>query len=184
MKPAGWKPYATTCDTTYRAVHDSGSRPLSAVTTAVIHCTESDEGAHAARGVAAYFATQASGGSTQLVVDDLECYRCLPNDVVPWGAPPLNKCGFHIEIVGRVEWTGKQWAAHMESIRRAAFKFHQNVPKIPKVWLTVADLRAGKRRGYTSHANISRAFGQSDHTDPGLHFPYAAFMDEVKRLGK
>ena len=38
------------------------------------------------------------------------------------------------------------------------------------------------RRGLTGHAEVSRAFGQSDHWDPGDGFPVEAFVDRVRVL--
>jgi hypothetical protein len=46
---------------------------------------------------------------------------------------------------------------------------------VPKVRLSAADLVAGKH-GVCGHVDVSRAFHQSDHSDPGPNFPWDEFM--------
>jgi hypothetical protein len=83
--PAG-QPLAATFLRRFTAVHTSGTRPLSAITHIVLHSTEGDTAAAAA----SWFANAASGGSSQLIVDDRECYRTPDNSRIPWGAPGTN----------------------------------------------------------------------------------------------
>jgi hypothetical protein len=45
---------------------------------------------------------------------------------------------------------------------------------------TATDLRAHSP-GVTTHAEISKAFRESVHYDPGPHFPIAEFMEAVSR---
>src|SRR3972149_4306473 len=84
-----------------RAVHDSGPRKASSIRLVVLH---SAEGTTAA-GVASFFAGSAQA-STQLAVDDRECWRMLPDLVIPWGAPGANSDGLHVEICGFAKWGG------------------------------------------------------------------------------
>jgi hypothetical protein len=49
---------------------------------------------------------------------------------------------------------------------------------VPAVRLKPADLKAG-RRGICGHVDVSRAFGQSSHWDPGV-FPWRRFMRRVR----
>ena len=91
------QPINAACDRTYyKAVHHGGTRALSDILWIVLH----DEESPTAKSAAAYFQTQASGGSAHLCVDDNECYRCLANEDIPWGAPGANTNGFHIEQAG------------------------------------------------------------------------------------
>lgn len=53
--------------------------------------------------------------------------------------------------------------------------------KIPLVWLTPADVRAGKR-GVCDHHTISLAFRETDHTDPGPSFPRHKVLDRAKQI--
>lgn len=54
---------------------------------------------------------------------------------------------------------------------------------LPAEFLSPADLRAGKR-GVTTHRNVSLAFGQSSHTDPGPNFPVDWYMARVREAMK
>lgn len=165
------------CLTKYKAVHTSGARTADQIRYLIIHCTEGDT----AEGAASWFANQASGGSANLVVDDDMCFRTVDDLEIPWAAPPRNSDGFHIEIAGYSSWSKARWLLHLPRIRRAAFKAAQRCKKfhIPLRWCHPQDLELG-RRGITSHNNVSLVWKQSDHTDPGPHFPYTLFMQLVK----
>ncbi len=164
------------CSTKYRAAHDSGRRrfPIRYI---VLHSTEGAT----AESAAAWFQNPHSQGSTNLVVDDVACFKCVPDNIVPWGAPPLNEEGFHIEIAGHARWSLAQWMAHHDSITRAAYKasLRMKAHNIPFRFCTPADLKA-KRHGITTHMNISAAFHQTDHQDPGHGFPMDLFMEYIR----
>src|SRR5215475_7804067 len=100
------------------AYHSSGTRQLSKVIWIVLH----DEEAPTAEGAARYFQSKSSGGSAHLCVDDEECYRCLANEVIPWGAPGANTEGFHVEQAGFAKWSAVIWRKHHRTIQRAAYK--------------------------------------------------------------
>lgn len=171
----------------FPAYHNSGLRPISAVWWVVIH----DEEAPNAKGSAAYFQSPDSGGSAHLCVDDAECYRCLPNTAIPWGAASAfgaNTHGFHVEIAGFASWTAAQWETHLSELKRAAYKtaYHCKLFKIPRQFVTAAQLPA--KHGITTHAEVSAASRRLDpgnahrytHSDPGVGFPRAHFMQLVK----
>jgi hypothetical protein len=162
-----------------RAKHDSGPRRASSVRHVVIHSTEGGTAAS----VAAFFATTARA-STQLVVDDRECYRMVPDLVIPWGAPGVNSSGLHIEHCGFARWSREQWIAHMPTLERSAAKAARWcwIFKIPRRWLSVAELRAG-RAGFCTHVDATRAFpGSSGHWDPGPGFPKDVYLALVRRF--
>ena len=165
-------PVDALCDTTYTAAHNSGVRKPEDIRLVVLHSTEGGT----AESVARYFTTPQSGGSAHLVVDDLDCYRCLRNIDIPWGAPGANTAGFHIEQCGYARWTKAEWLEHDLTLRRAAYKaaLHANHFGIPLQWLSAAGLKRGLR-GVTTHADCSQAFG-GDHTDPGPFWPRRYFM--------
>lgn len=160
-----------------RARNDSGPRRASWVRHIVIHSTEGGT----AQSVAAFFATTARA-STQLVIDDLECYRCVPDLVIPWGAPGVNRTGLHIEHCGFARWDSAEWMRHRATLERSAFKASRwcYTFRIPRRWLTLADLKLG-RAGFCTHRQASQAFPpNSGHHDPGDGFPYAFYMDRVR----
>jgi hypothetical protein len=164
----------------YPAYRTSGKRPLKSVKWVVLHSTEGGT----AKSVAAYFKSSSAGGSTHLVVDDLECQRCLLNDDVCWGAKGANYAGFHIEQCGYARWSNVIWKRRLKTLRRAAFKtaLHCKAFGIPVVFRTADDLKAG-RPGITTHVECSRAFGGT-HWDPGPGWPRSLFMFWVKRYAK
>lgn len=171
------------CKTGFVATHQSGSRPLSAVTLIVMHDTEGGT----ARSVAEYFTSPNSGGSAHLVVDNDECYRCLANGVIPWGAPGANNQGFHIEQCGYARWTPAQWNRNIRMLRRAAYKTAAHCKKfgIPVRFVTATGLEAG-HSGITTHAEVSKwqkaigTPGDHSHTDPGPNWPRKVFMGLVR----
>lgn len=165
-----------TCSTEFKAYHNSGHRKKTDIRYVVIHCTEGPT----AKSAAEYFTKISSGGSTNLVLDDKICYKTLEDLLVPWGAPPLNTYGFHIEQAGYVEWSKEEWLLHTNTIKRCAYKtaLRCHWYNIPTVFLSVQDLKDGKF-GITSHNNISLAFHKTDHTDPGKHYPYDFYMEQV-----
>lgn len=162
----------------YPAYRSSGTRKESDIKWIVIHDTES--GANTARGVARYFKSSSAQGSAHLVVDDYECYRCLSNTTIPWGAPGANTKGFHIELCGYARWTRQQWLDHLRTIKRAAYKtaLHAKKFNIPITFRRAYGLKKGYR-GITTHAECSKAFG-GNHTDPGSNFPMDIFLELVK----
>ena len=161
------QPIEAACSRRYTAVRQSGKRSLSQIGLIVIHCTESNN----ARSSAQWFENTRAQGSAHLVLDDIECFRTLDNDVIPWGAKGANTRGFHIEIAGFARWNTNEWMRHSGALRRAASKaaLHAKKFDIPIRWLSPAQARAGQK-GFVTHVICSEAFG-GDHHDPGRNFP-------------
>lgn len=170
-------PIKSECSIKYRALREDGLRKTTDIGWVVIHATE---GAFA-DGAANWFTDTRCKGSANLVVDDNICFRTLDDNHIPWAAPPLNKKGFHIEIAGYSKWSRTIWLSHKKGLDRAAFKAALRCVKykIPIRQVVAADLLVG-RKGITTHRSISSAFHQSDHTDPGEHFPMDYFIERVK----
>jgi hypothetical protein len=166
------------CDHSLRAAHDSGPRRASDIRLVVVHSTEGGT----ARSVAEFFATTAQA-STQLVVDDFGCYRCLPDLVVPWGAPGVNTSGLHIEHCGFARWTREQWLEHDDELRLSAEHAARWCWQygIPRRWVGPLGLKL-RRRGLTTHADASRAFTPGGHTDPGPGFPRDHYLQLVRHF--
>jgi hypothetical protein len=170
--------FSANCDTRYKAVHNSGRRPLGAITLIVMHDTESTS----ALSAASWFANPDSRGSAHLVIDNDHCFRCLADDEIPWGAPGANYRGFHIEQAGFARWLGSFWKAfRSKELKRAAYKaaLHAKRYGIKIRFLTAASMQDGVMNGITTHAECSHAFGGS-HYDPGAGWPRAAFMTWVR----
>lgn len=160
-----------------RAANDSGPRRASAIRLVVLHSTEGGTAASVAR----YFATTAQA-STQLVVDDAECYRCVPDLVIPWGAPGVNRSGLHIEHAGYARWTREEWLAHLPTLELSAEHAARWCwqYRIPRRWVGPLGLKL-RRRGLTRHVDASKAFPPNGgHTDPGEGFPRDVYLRLVK----
>lgn len=171
-------PISAACSRKYTAVHNSGSRPLSAIKWIVLHSTEGPT----AESAASWFANPASEGSAHLVVDNDACFRCMANDDVPWAAPGANENGLHIEQAGYAAWTRTDWRANDLTLRRAAYKAaqHAKMFNIPLRWVGPVGLRLG-RKGLTTHRDISYAWpvqarAAGFHTDPGENYPKDIFL--------
>lgn len=169
-------PLSANCNTDYTAFRKSGTRKVEDIKWIVLHDTEGGS----AESVARFFDSPKAQGSAHLVVDDSECYRCLKDTEIAWGAPGANTKGFHIEQCGYAHWTEAQWMEHSDTIDRAAYKTAYHCLKfgIPTAWRSAADLKANKE-GITSHLECSKAFG-GNHTDPGPNWPRYYFMKRVR----
>jgi peptidoglycan hydrolase-like protein with peptidoglycan-binding domain len=166
------------------AYHGSNGTP----TLVVLHDEEfplSDTSAEViARNV---FSKANAGGCAQYVVDsNSEQHPCAEADL-SWNAPP-NMTTIGIERDGYASWSRKAWRqpkAQMTTCRVAARTAEiLGRRHLPVRFNEVADLKAAGptgAKGVTTHNNRSKAFGQSDHTDPGPQFPIAEFMALVRR---
>lgn len=161
-----------------RAKHDSGPRSAGLIRHIIVHSTEGGTAAS----VAAFFATTAQA-STHLVIDDRGCYRCVPDLVIPWGAPGVNRSGLHIEHCGYARWTRAEWLQHRPTLERSAAKVASWswTYRIPRRWVTPAQLRAGVS-GFATHRDASIAFPPNGgHHDPGPGFPKDLYLALVER---
>lgn len=168
--------YRKPCTVLY-AAHFGVLRRASDIRHVVVHSTEGGT----AESVAHYFAGPAQA-STQLVVDDTSCYRCVRDLRVPWGAPGVNRSGVHVELCGWSRWTRDEWLTHSPMLRRAAYKtaVWAWLYKIPRRWLTPEQVAYGVA-GFLRHVDASRAFHTpGGHSDPGEGFPRDVFMRMVR----
>lgn len=171
-----------------------GNRPIRRVVvhSAVIPCEPGR-----ARQLAAMNRTGATGGSWHYATDPAEVVQCSYDSVVCHHAPP-NTGSIGIEMAdwparppsarrgsrlwrnlrGSWRWAGRN---HRRMLRRTAELAAELclAEGLPVVFLSPRQLRAG-RRGITTHANVSAAWGQSTHWDPGW-WPRRRFMRIAKR---
>lgn len=158
----------------------SGGQP----TLIVIHATDGSEGLRSAEDGASYDTRRTDGTSTHFFCDQDSTIQCVKTtDTAHAAYPAGNGRGVHFELCGRASQTAAQWddAASNGTIRQAA-RIAARVAKkhgIPVRLLTSAQVRAGMK-GFCGHLNISEAFGESDHTDPGKNFPWDEFLGLVQ----
>lgn len=169
------------------AAHDSGpgNKPVERI---VIHCTVSPCVEGQARRTAAWFRDPDSQGSAHYVVDPGEVVQVVLDGTIAWHAPP-NRHSIGVELCDALlspEWDRKHAARwrddnHRRMLRRASRVVARLALAydVPIRRLDADDLRAGQR-GITGHVDVSRAWGQSSHWDPGTTFPWADFMERVQ----
>ena len=174
---------------TRRAVHNSGAGNLP-VRRVVIHATcpgvgypaASKKGA--ASGTAKYFQMASSGGSAHYIYDSSRHEEhCVAESVIAWHSPP-NSHSIGIEICGEASYTRAQWLSVevWPAVEEAAARTRDLCERygLPMRKLTVAQLKAGAE-GICGHVDVSNAFHQTDHSDPGSGFPWDEFMHLVNR---
>jgi len=156
-----------------------------AVDLVVIHTAEVPQEPGIAANVARGFATTERLASAHYVVDDGPLvYQCVREDGIAWHAPGANRNGIGIELCGRASTTAEEWAApYSAAMLATAAELVAEICRrwsIPAGYATPLGLLDGKR-GITGHAAVSSAFRKSTHSDPGLAFPWPAFVESVAR---
>lgn len=139
-----------------------------------------------ALGTARYFASGSAGGSAHYICDPGDEQHCVPDGTIAFHAPPNPRSiGIEINSEGgdypksytRAEWLSPQvWPAVVRAAARTrelCDRFH-----IPMVRINSSDLLAGKH-GICGHVDVSQAWHQSTHSDPGPQFPWVEFMAAV-----
>ena len=160
--------------------HMSGSNGK--ITRIVMHGTVSSCARGGARNVARYFQSSTSGGLAHFVVDPGEVIQCCKEDTACWHAPP-NKGSIGVELCDWQSGSSARWldSDHTAMLQHAAGLVADLCKRysIPVRKISAADLTAG-RSGICGHADVSQAFRQSDHTDPGAGFPWPKFISMVQ----
>lgn len=171
-----------------------GNHPVDHI---VIHSAVMPCEAGRARQLAEMNQRGSSGGSWHYSVDPYEEFQCSWDSYVCWAAPP-NPHKIHIEMADNpgpvpdlprdsAKWkklkASWRWARKPQRLmlRRTARLTAELALgyDIPIRFVGVPGLLAGKR-GITVHDNVSRAFKQSTHWDPGF-WPRFWFMFLVRR---
>jgi hypothetical protein len=107
--------------------------------------------------------------------------QCVKETTIAYHAPP-NTGSIGIELCDPQTGPSSRWGdAGHEAMLRLAARLVREVAarwKVPLKRLTVADLKTGKH-GICGHVDVSNAWHQSDHSDPGSGFPWDHFMTLV-----
>lgn len=150
----------------------------------VIHTTEGSEGLKSAEDGAAYDARRTDGTSTHYHHDEDTTIQCVrTEDRANTAKGTGNHRGIHHELCGRAAQDLTQWHddASVGTLINAARQCARDAKKwnIPVKHLTVAEVRADER-GFCGHVDITNAFHESTHTDPGAAFPWTEFLTMVR----
>jgi len=154
-----------------------------AIDLVVVHTAEAPERGTTAEAVARWFSTTDREVSAHYCIDDDSIVQCVREQDIAWSAPGANENGIHLELAGYAAQTPAEWEdAYSQAMLRRAAGLTAGLCRrygIPVAWLRAADLIA-RERGITGHADVSRAFRRTDHTDPGADFPVAQFLTLVR----
>ena len=160
--------------------HTGGAQ--TAISRIVIHGTVSPCVKGGAGNVARYFQTKTAGGAAHYVVDPGVVVCCVHEGTVAYHAPP-NMDSLGVELCDPQSGDTARWGdpSHVAMLGLAAKLVadlcHRH--SVPVVYVNAANLLAGAH-GITAHADVSQAWHQSSHTDPGVGFPMARFIDLVR----
>lgn len=148
----------------------------------VVHTSEGRETEGGARNLVSYLG-RITGGYHE-VTDNKEAITCARDDQVTAGAAGMNARGWHICGVGSAHQKAEGWAdpySHAEltimanRVARACLRLG-----IPAVRLDVGRVAHAGYKGLCGHVDVSKAYGKTDHTDPGPDFPWGTFMTSVQ----
>lgn len=184
-------------DPPYIEANSYGPRENHPLKWIIIHSTVSPCEPGGARNIARYFAAPGTEASAHYIIDPEEIIQSVYDSWVAW------HCGYNwnsiaeemCDIPGPVP-NDPPGSARRKMLRRSWRWIKPNQRKmlhltaknsarialaydIPMIWVGVRGLRAGKR-GFSSHANMSKAFKKSVHWDPGW-WPRRRFMRLVRK---
>nr|DAI62752.1 MAG TPA: N-acetylmuramoyl-L-alanine amidase [Caudoviricetes sp.] len=184
---------------TFIQARHHGGNSNAPITRLVIHATCPDVGypsaSKAGRAVstAEYFASTSRSASAHYVCDIAATVQCLSEEAIGFHAPP-NSHSIGIEICAdggsrasfekaSHAYTREQWLSPQvwPAVERAAILARDICRRhhIPVRKLTTAQVKSGMS-GICGHDNVSDAFHQSDHDDPGPYFPWNEFIAAVQ----
>lgn len=153
----------------------------------VIHCTAGAEGRKKAEDVAEMFRTLSIGDkkrSAHAVIDTDSIVQCVPWDSEAWAAGEQgNKRGEHFEFTGQSTQTTDEWydALSLPMLQLGARLIADRCAArgLPPVFVPAEKLKLYEP-GITTHCELTKAFGESTHTDPGPGFPMDHFVRAVQ----
>lgn len=153
----------------------------------VIHCMEGSESSTRAERCANWMANRnprfpAPKASPHYCVDNNSIVQCVPEHRIAWHAKGANKIGIGIEHAGFSRQTIDEWLdVFGHSMLEISSILVSNICKkwdIPIEFVDAENLLLGER-GITTHAEITKAFKKSTHTDPGKGFPIDIYIRMV-----
>ncbi len=152
----------------------------------VLHSMEAVKKPTTAEAVANWSASAAAPDTSfHYAIDNDSIVQCVRDEDTAWHAPGANHNGIGFEHAGFARQTKAEWMDDfgLQMLGRSAELAAKLVVKysIPVEFVDAEGLKVGKR-GFTTHAEVSKAFKKSTHTDPGKGFPLAEYLDMVKNF--
>jgi len=172
------------CDVDILTTADSGPRPLGLIFFACFHTTENDDSTRP-DDVARWQLDRSNESSYNVLFGvDGRTVRGNDDNYKPWSAGwTANARGVHGAAVGFAARTREQWLAHPKQLESMA-RWAANVGtryNLPFRWLTPEQLRE-QVRGFCGHAEVSAAWREVNHTDPGPGFPHDVVMKRAAEI--
>jgi hypothetical protein len=162
----------TTLDLPYKQARGHGGR-RDLTQLIVIHATDNDA---SAEDEAAYAARREDLTSCHVFVDTNSAVQVNRLDNVAYGCHPTgNGRSIQFELCGRSDHVPTA------TIARAALI----VAPVARAWgiparhLDPGQARSG-RKGFIGHDGVVATWHEGDHKDPGRHFPWQTFIEQVK----
>lgn len=150
----------------------------------VIHSAEIGESLEGAEALMRSCATWDRVASWHYALDADSVTQSVHELDIAYHAPGANHNGVGIELAGRARQTAEEWqdAFSFRMLELCADLVASICARytLPLVFVPRETLRLPGTRGITTHAEVSKAFGKSDHWDPGPHFPMAHLIERVK----
>jgi N-acetyl-anhydromuramyl-L-alanine amidase AmpD len=148
---------------------------------------EAPEASTTAENVARWAAgPSAPSASWHYAIDDDSAVQCVKEEDIAWAAPGRNHNGIQLEHAGYARQTAEQWndAFSMRMLERSAVITGGVCRRwdIPVVFVDAQGLLRGER-GITTHWEVTKGPGRglTSHTDPGVHFPMARYLELVQQ---
>lgn len=156
----------------------------------VIHSMEAPEKGETAEATARYFQNLTRPASAHYCLDANSIVQCVQTKDIAYAAPGANSNGIHLELAGYARQTRADWldAYSTAMLKNAAWLCAGILmPKyqIPPTFRPAAVLKQAREatyiKGFTTHWEVTQAFHESTHTDPGTGFPMDQFLEWVKQ---
>lgn len=163
--------------------YKKADRRIGDVSYVVLHTAEIGESLEGAEALMKACAVNPRVASWHYAVDPDSITQSVHEEDVAYAAPGANRNGIQIELCGTARQSPMEWQdAYSFYLLENAARLVADIClrwELPIVFIPRETLRLPRVKGITTHAEVSKAFGKSDHWDPGPHFPMAHFLQRV-----
>lgn len=148
----------------------------------IVHTTENTPGT-SSRAILDYQVRTRTGSYHRLVDASGKITLANTDDWQTWSVGNKgNDIALHVSCVAQAKMTREQWLAQPKMLEGVArvIAYWARTYDIPLVKLSRAELGAGKH-GVAGHLE-AQVWGNTDHWDPGYHFPYDVVLNRAKEI--
>lgn len=148
----------------------------------IVHTTENAPGT-SSRAILDYQVRTRTGSYHRLVDATGKITLANTDDWQVWAVGNKgNDIALHVSLVAQAKMTREQWLAQPKMLEGCArvIAYWARTYDIPLVKLSREELGAGKH-GVAGHLE-AQVWGNTDHWDPGYHFPYDVVLARAKEI--